>query len=83
MKPLQVLSLIFAIILLLPGLCFFGFGAAFLVGPGGHDEFNLTAMGPVLLVIGIVVLGVTGLLGYYAFRRKPPVVEPPAQDGGG
>jgi hypothetical protein len=37
----------------------------------------------VLLVIGIVVLGVTGLLGYYAFRRKPPVVEPPAQDGGG
>jgi hypothetical protein len=79
MKPLQVLSLIFAIILLLPGLCFFGFGAAFLVGP----ELNLTAMGPVLLVIGIVVLGVTGLLGYYAFRRKPPVVEPPAQDGGG
>jgi hypothetical protein len=74
MKPLQVLSLIFAIILLLPGLCFFGFGSAFIFSSGPNGDKSMSGM---LLVVGVVIFGLVGLLGRFAFRKAPPPARPP------
>ena len=63
----QIAALIFAVILLIPGGCFFLYGVTLWGDPGAYG------LGPPMLIIGIVILGVAGLLGWLAFRkRKPP-----------
>lgn len=79
MRPLQVLSLIFAIILLLPGLCFFGFGSVFIFASGPNGDQGMSAL---FLLIGFALLGAVGGLGYFAFRQEPPATPPtPPADG--
>jgi hypothetical protein len=60
----QIAALIFAILLLLPGGCFFLFGIGFLAD---GDSF-----GGLLLVVGIAILSVMGLLFWVAFRKPTP-----------
>ena len=66
----QIAALIFALLLLLPGGCFFFFGIGFLADA---DSF-----GTLLLLIGIAILSVMGLLFRVAFRRPAP---PPGAGG--
>ena len=60
----QIAALIFAILLLLPGGCFFFFGIGFLA--------DSDSMGALLLLIGIAILSLMGLLFRVAFRRPTP-----------
>jgi hypothetical protein len=68
----QIAALIFAILLLLPGGCFFLFGIGF---AADGDSF-----GGLLLLVGIAILSVMGLLFWVAFRKPtpPPGVGPAA-----
>jgi hypothetical protein len=61
----QIAALIFAILLLLPGGCFLIFGINLLNDPQISDA------APLALVVGIIILGVTGLLFWVAFRKRP------------
>jgi hypothetical protein len=60
----QVAALIFAILLLLPGGCFFILGVGFL----SENDTD----GVMLLLVGILLLSVMGLLFWVAFRQRPP-----------
>jgi hypothetical protein len=60
----QVAALIFAILLLLPGGCFFILGIGFL----SENDTD----GVMLLLVGILLLSVMGLLFWVAFRQRPP-----------
>jgi hypothetical protein len=60
----QVAALIFALLLLLPGGCFFILGIGFL----SENDTD----GVMLLLVGILLLSVMGLLFWVAFRRRPP-----------
>ena len=60
----QVAALIFAILLLLPGGCFFILGVGFL----SENDTD----GVMLLLVGILLLSVMGLLFWLAFRQRPP-----------
>jgi membrane protein implicated in regulation of membrane protease activity len=63
----QIAALVFAVILLIPGGCFLVFGIGTLGDPGAYG------LGPPFTIIGLVILGVAGFLGWVAFRkRKPP-----------
>ena len=62
----QIAALIFAILLLLPGGCFLIFGINLLNDPQISDA------APLALVVGIIILGVTGLLFWVAFHKRPP-----------
>jgi hypothetical protein len=64
----QVAALIFALLLLLPGGCFF------ILGIGLSSEHD--SDGPMLLLIGILILSVMGLLFWLAFRKRPPPPGP-------
>lgn len=68
MKVGQIVALIVAIILLLPGGCFVFFGVIFLHGldlEGSHSG----TFDPSLLIFGLGILAVAGLLFWVAFRR--------------
>jgi len=65
----QVAALILALLLLLPGGCFFILGIGFL---SDNDSD-----GPMLFLTGIVILSIMGLLFWLAFRKPPP---PPGVD---
>lgn len=54
----QIAALIVGSMMFLPGLCFLAFGFEGALGDAGG-----------LLLIGAVILGIVGALGYYAFRR--------------
>jgi hypothetical protein len=60
----QVAALIFALVLLLPGGCFF------ILGIGLLSENDTD--GPMALLVGILILSVMGLLFWVAFRKRPP-----------
>jgi hypothetical protein len=60
----QVAALIFALLLLLPGGCFFILGIGFL----SENDTD----GVMLLLVGILLLSVMGLLFWLAFRQRPP-----------
>ena len=60
----QIAALIFALLLLLPGGCFFILG----IGFSARNDSD----GPMLLLVGIVMLSVMGLLFWLAFRKPPP-----------
>jgi hypothetical protein len=60
----QIAALIFAILLLLPGGCFFILGIGFL----SENDTD----GVMLLLVGILLLSVMGLLFWLAFRQRPP-----------
>jgi hypothetical protein len=60
----QVAALIFALVLLLPGGCFF------ILGIGLLSENDTD--GPMSLLVGILILSVMGLLFWVAFRKRPP-----------
>ena len=62
----QVAALVFAILLLLPGGCFFIVGLGFL--------FDDDSAGLIMLLVGIVILSVMSLLFWVAFRKRsrPP-----------
>lgn len=65
----QIAALVFAVILLIPGGCFFLYGVSLWGDPGGYG------LGPPMLIIGLVIFSIVGLLGWVAFRkRKPPPV---------
>jgi hypothetical protein len=60
----QIAALIFAILLLLPGGCFL------ILGIGLLSENDTD--GPMLLLVGILILSGMGLLFWVAFRKRPP-----------
>jgi len=60
----QIASLVFAVILLIPGGCFLIFGVSITNGP------EATAAGPPLVLIGLAILSVAGLLAWFAFRKR-------------
>jgi membrane protein implicated in regulation of membrane protease activity len=67
----QFASMIFGLILLLPGGCFLFVGWTMLT-----DTFQAGA-GPPLLIIAFLILGVAALCFWIAFRRRdPPPTEP-------
>lgn len=65
----QVVSLIFGLILLLPGGCFLVFGVGMLTDSGGY-----ASVGPPLLFIAFLIIAVAVLCLWIAFRRRnlPP-----------
>ncbi len=85
MRAGQIIALLAALILLLPGLCFLTFGAGFtydqFTRTGGHGgELDFDGLGPAELVIAALLLGLTAFLFRVAFRRpRPgaPADEPP------
>lgn len=54
----QIVALLFAILLLLPGACFLRIGI--------NEAINEAD------IVGAVILSVAGLLFWVAFRRRPP-----------
>ena len=69
----QIVALILAILLLLPGGCFLVFGIS--GATGGHTT-GMTSAGDaelagLLLTIAAVILALAGLLFWVAFRRRP------------
>jgi membrane protein implicated in regulation of membrane protease activity len=60
----QIAALIFALLLLLPGGCFFILGIGFL----SENDTD----GPMLLLVGILILSVMALLFWIAFRKRRP-----------
>jgi membrane protein implicated in regulation of membrane protease activity len=69
----QIVALIFALLLLLPGGCFLVFGIS--GATGGHTT-GMTPAGDagvtlILLTIAAVTLSLAGLLFWVAFRRRP------------
>jgi membrane protein implicated in regulation of membrane protease activity len=74
----QIAALIVAIILLLPGGCFLIMGLAFL---GEHDRIARD-VAPLALIMAAILLAITGLLFWVAFRRRrggPGEPPPPSQ----
>lgn len=65
MRGGQIVALIFAILLLLPGACFLWVG---IHGPFRGD----TSPSPPLLTVAAILLVLVGLLFWVAFRRQPP-----------
>jgi membrane protein implicated in regulation of membrane protease activity len=63
----QIASLVFAILLLLPGGCFLVFGIGF-----ASDTGEFAGLAVLLLAIAVAILGVAGLLFWLAFRRREP-----------
>jgi membrane protein implicated in regulation of membrane protease activity len=63
----QIASLIFGLILLLPGGCFLFFGGGMLFDGGEYSS-----VGPPLLLIAFLILGVATLCLWIAFRRRNP-----------
>ena len=71
----QVVALIFAILLLLPGGCFL------IVGVGVATDSQYWQMAFIALPIAAAILALAGFLFWVAFRRKRPPsggVAPPA-----
>jgi len=63
----QIAALVFAVILLIPGGCFTVFGIGFL------GDATAGGMGVPLLLVGLLILGLAGFLGWVAFHKtKPP-----------
>jgi len=74
----QIAALVVAIILLLPGGCFLVMGLAFL---GEHDRIARD-VAPLALIVAAILLTITGLLFWVAFRRRragPGRPPPPPQ----
>ncbi len=69
----QIASLIFGLILLLPGGCFLFFGGGMLFDGGEYSS-----VGPPLLLIAFLILGVATLCLWIAFRRRNPPSPGPA-----
>lgn len=63
----QVVSLIFGLILLLPGGCFLVFGVGMLTDSSGY-----ASVGPPLLLIAFLIIAVAVLCLWIAFRRRNP-----------
>ena len=72
----QIAALVFAVILLIPGGCFMVFGIGMLGDTSGY-----ASAGPPLLIIGLVILGIVGLLGWVAFRKRTPPGAPGQPNG--
>ena len=72
MKPGQIIALIFAIILLLPGGCFLFFGLA-LSDRYADDEKAAVK----LLLFAAAILSLAGFLFWLAFRRRRGRGDPP------
>ena len=75
----QIAALVIAILLLLPGGCFLFVGVAFL---GEHDRIARDAA-PLALAVALVLLAITALLFWLAFRRRhgmPDGTPPAPQD---
>jgi len=66
----QIVGLVFAILLLLPGGCFLFFGV------GLSLDKQMLALGNVLLIIAAILLGGSGLLFWDVFRRRKPKNPP-------
>ncbi len=62
----QIAALIVALVLLLPGGCFLFFG----VQMASANDTIARGVAPLLLVIAAVLLLVTAVLGWVAFRRR-------------
>jgi len=69
----QIASLIFGLILLLPGGCFLIFGVGMLTDSGGY-----ASVGPPLLFVAFLILAVATLCLWIAFRRRNPPPPGPA-----
>jgi len=67
MSGWQVVSLIFGILLLLPGGCFLFFGIG-MTADGGE----MSGIGPPLLIVGLLIAAVAVLCFWLAFRRRAP-----------
>jgi hypothetical protein len=61
----QIAALIFALLLLLPGGCFLVFGIGF------ANDRQYSDVSLVMLPIAAAILGLSGLLFWLAFRRRP------------
>jgi len=73
MSGWQIVSLIFGILLLLPGGCFLFFGIG-MTADGGE----MSGIGPPLLIIGLLIAAVAVLCFWLAFRRRKPPTPGPA-----
>ena len=74
----QIAALVIAIILLLPGGCFLIMGLALV---GEHDRIARD-IAPLALIVAAILLTITGLLFWVAFRRRragPGEPPPPPQ----
>jgi hypothetical protein len=63
----QIVALLCAILLLLPGGCFVLLGIS--VATGQYRDADLSSLA---LLIAAAILGVAGWLFWLAFRRRPP-----------
>jgi membrane protein implicated in regulation of membrane protease activity len=68
MSGAQIAALICAIVLLLPGGCFLFFG----VSMAATSDAIARGVAPLLLIVAAVILSVTALLFWVAFRRRRP-----------
>ena len=69
----QIAALIFAILLLLPGGCFLIVG----VGLLAENDRIARDVAPLALIVSAILLAITGLLFWLAFRRRAVPGEPP------
>ena len=73
MSGAQIAALLFAILLLFPGGCFL------LLGISLASDRQFSDAAPVALAVAFGILGLVGLLGWFAFRKKrPPATRDPA-----
>jgi membrane protein implicated in regulation of membrane protease activity len=81
MRGGQVVALILALLLLLPGLCFLAVGAGMATDTSGGGGLDLGSFGIALILIAIAILGVAALLFWLAFRKPKPDSEPKPPQG--
>jgi hypothetical protein len=72
----QIVALIFAILLLLPGGCFLLLGTTILGESGTSSDTGFAAL---LFIVAGVILSFVAFLFWIAFRGRPPPSPPPPQ----
>jgi hypothetical protein len=63
----QIAALLFAVILLIPGGCFFIMGVSLLTDKTDYGGLDLLAV-----AVGLGLLSLVGFLGWIAFRKRKP-----------
>jgi len=73
---MRVVAVIFGVLLLLPGLCFLGFGGTFTLSGVQYPQSGLAIIGLVeVLIGGLITWGAVLMIINYSKPRQPP--KPP------
>jgi len=72
----QIAALLFAVILLIPGGCFFVMGLGMLTDKTDYGGLTQLALG-----VGVGLLALAVFLGRFAFRKRPPPQPPASREG--